>query len=180
MFVNKGWNFGRQDLQAGTLLGLRNMAMSDALASGVGARASAQRMAGDDPSLAAYGGLSALLSGQSRASNMVGMGRLRWMQERQKVLDQMRLMKYQQKLQKEMQPNALMGTLGNIGGMALGSWLAPGGWWAGKTLGAASGGVGSLAGQANINSYLDTLYGGGGEAGVSGIDPQLLAYLAYL
>ena len=45
MFVNKGWNFGRQDLQAGTLLGLRNMAMSDALASGVGARASAQRMA---------------------------------------------------------------------------------------------------------------------------------------
>lgn len=59
-----------QDFGGGDAIlhGLRQMALSDAAAQTIGARRAGQNAAGNDPSLAAYGGLSALLSGQGNAA----------------------------------------------------------------------------------------------------------------
>lgn len=142
---------------------LRNETLSDALAQGRGARAGAMRMAGDDPSLAASAGLSSLMQGQSNASHTLARAHLQQMALRQQFLQQKKLMKYQQELQRG---NPLMGALGSIGGMALGSFLGPLGASAGSALGGSlfgggGGSVGTLGGQQDIYSYLNTLYGGG-------------------
>lgn len=123
-----GWGGGFNRARPDYLLNLRNMMMSDALSQGQGARAAAQRSAGDDPSMASAYGLAALLRGQSNASRSVAQGRLQWMLERQRLLNQMRLMEKQAQLQRG---NPLMGALGSLGGGVIGSWLSPGGWFKG-------------------------------------------------
>lgn len=107
---------------------LRDVTMQDALGQMMGARSAAMRSAGNDPSMAASMGLEGMLRGQGNASRLLGQGRLQWLKGQQDLWNQMRLMKYQQKLQ---QTNPLAGLLGGVGGAALGAWLGPGGWFAG-------------------------------------------------
>ena len=126
--------FGQNDY----LSQLRAMMMADALAGGRGARAAGMRSAGDDPSVAASYGMEGMLRGQSAASRAVSQGRLQWMQQQQALRNQMRLMKYQQKMQ---QGNPFLGALGTLGGAALGSWLPGIGTGLGASLG---GGLGTL------------------------------------
>jgi hypothetical protein len=114
------------------LRGLRDLSMSDALAGQTGARQAAMVSAGDDPSVAASSSLQAMLHGQSNASRTLGMGRLQWQKSQLDLKNQRELMKYQQELMKQAQGNPLAGALGGIGGAALGSWLGPGGWFAGS------------------------------------------------
>lgn len=110
---------------------LRQSSLADATAQTVGARRAGMNAGGNDPALAAFGGLAGLIGGQGNAARTVGLGNLQWLKGQQDVMNQKRLMRYQMMLQQQAQGNPLMGALGGIGGMALGSWLAPGGWFKG-------------------------------------------------
>lgn len=108
---------------------LREMSLADAAARTSGARRAAMF---DDPYNAGFAGLSSLISGQSDAARTIGEGRLGWLKSIMDVNNQMRLMDYQAKLRKKAAGNPLLGALGNVAGTALGSWMAPGGWFAGQ------------------------------------------------
>ena len=76
---------------------IRNTTMADALARSRGARSSAQRMAGDDPSLAAAGGLEGLMVGQGEAAQALNRGALNRLGE----LDARKWQEYVLRLQRQ-------------------------------------------------------------------------------
>lgn len=104
---------------------IRNQTMADAAARTRGTRAAAIRAGGDDPSLAAYGGLLGLSEGQGDAATALNRGAL----ERMNEIDRRKYQEYILRLQHEwaMQQqrdaarNALYGGLGQIGGAVLGA-----------------------------------------------------------
>lgn len=111
----------------GYLRSLHEYVMQNAMAEQTGARNAAMRSAGDDPSKAAYGSLSGMLSGQSQASHQLAAGRLQWMKQQMEWAQRLKEMRQQAQLQKEAQGNPWLGALGSLGGSALGAWLSPGG-----------------------------------------------------
>lgn len=105
----------------------------DALGSMIAARHAAQTGAPNDPSLAGFAGLSALINGQGAAahdmtqaaSGVYGQLRARDIEEQ--------LAEFQANLQRrmyeEMNRNSWLGDLGQVLGAVGGSWLSPGGLW---------------------------------------------------
>lgn len=114
------------------LRSLHDYVMQNALAEQSGARNAAMRSAGEDPSMAAYGSLAGMLSGQSDASRQLSGARLQWMRDEAERNFQIRLMRLRAQMEKEAQGNPLWGSLGQLGGSVLGAWLSPGGWFRGE------------------------------------------------
>ena len=102
---------------------IRNLSMGQGMSRAAGARLAAQNASPNDPSLAAYGGLMGQLTGQSDASNQSQTAGLSWMQHMQEQAWQEQMLRLKAKLEREGQPNPLMGLLGT----AAGSFLGPAG-----------------------------------------------------
>ena len=102
---------------------IKNLSMGQGMSRAAGARLSAQNASPNDPSLAAYGGLMGQLTGQSDASNQSQAAGLSWMQHMQEQAWQEQMLRLKAKLEREGQPNPLMGLLGT----AAGSFLGPAG-----------------------------------------------------
>lgn len=106
---------------------IRNTTMADALARARGLRATAQRSAGADPSLAASAGLEGLLVGQGEAATALNRGAL----ERMQQMDARRWQEYILRLQRQWADEDakrqawadLLGVGGNIAGAAVGAAL---------------------------------------------------------
>jgi hypothetical protein len=112
---------------------IRNQAMANAGARTRGLRFAGQIAGGNDPSLAAYGGLAGLLTGQGEAARDVNAGSLGYLSQQKQFAQQEKMARLYHQWQMEQQRSAnaagLWGTLGSVGGGALGGWLGPGGWW---------------------------------------------------
>lgn len=121
------------------LMSYFNSANRNAAAGAMGARMSAMRASPNDPSLAAYGQLMGQMQYGQQAQQGYADAAQKWMAMKREQAWQEHMMRLQAKLQlenaKAMQPSGwsqLAGGIGSIGGAALGSWLAPGGFWKGK------------------------------------------------
>lgn len=124
-------NYNAQDgftpTNDGSVLGLlRSQALSDAGARTRGLRSAAQRSSGGDPALAAWGSLSGLLTGQGDAARMTNEAALQWEQElnRRKWQEYLANLQHQWQMEQQASANkaALWGTLGSVGGAALGAF----------------------------------------------------------
>lgn len=106
---------------------IRNVAMADASARSRGARASAMHSSPNDPSLAAYAGLEGLLGGQGDAAsslNRGALGRLSEIDRRKWEEYILRLRhEWEQEAQRQAAQAAMYGSIGSIGGAALGAYL---------------------------------------------------------
>jgi hypothetical protein len=115
---------------------IRNQAMSDAGSRIGAARGAAQASGGNDPSLSAYGGLNALLSGQGETARAANAGALGWTQHLADQAEQERQMRLRYQLEEEAARKAAGGAwaqaLGGLTGKVGGAWLSPGGLWKGK------------------------------------------------
>ncbi len=135
---------------------IRNQAMAGAGARIGGARLAAMDSYGNnDPSLAAYGGLNALLSGQGDAARGVNAGALQYQQQQQAQQWQQHLMELQamlqQRLYKSQQPSMwsqLAGIGGSLGGALLGGPF--GAALGGRVFGGGGGGGGGM----DMNDWL--------------------------
>lgn len=115
---------------------LRDTTLADAAARSRGARFSAQSAAPNDPSLAAYAGLEGLLSGQGDAARALNAGALQRLQQ----IDARQWQEYIMRLQRQWaQEDAkglgwaeLLSGIGDLAGDVGGTWLSPGGIWAGS------------------------------------------------
>jgi VIT1/CCC1 family predicted Fe2+/Mn2+ transporter len=99
---------------------IRNQAMSDAGSRIGAARGAAQASGGNDPSLSAYGGLNALLSGQGETARAANAGALGWTQhlaDQKWQEDQMRLRyKLEEEAARKASQNQWLSTLGSTAG----------------------------------------------------------------
>lgn len=115
---------------------MRDMAMADAAAQQRGARSAARVSAPDDPSLASWADLNALIGGQSDVSRgLMGAayGRLSEKDRRGWEEYMLRLRtKLEEDAMRRANAGGFLGELGEFGGGIMGSWLSPGGWFKGK------------------------------------------------
>jgi hypothetical protein len=129
-------------LDSGSMIGdwTRNTAMADSGSRINAGRTAAMVGAGNDPSLAAYGGLNALLSGQGETARASNAAQLGWTQHLADQAEQERQMRLRYKLEEEAARKAASGAwaaaAGGLVGKVGGAWLSPGGIWAGKSGGA--------------------------------------------
>lgn len=109
----------------------RDSALQDAAAHASGARLTAMDAAPNDPSLAAYAGLSGELGGQSQASHDVNSYAAHYLDEQSQRAWQEHMARLQYQLAEEQMrkqnAGAWAGDLGQILGGIGGAWLAPGG-----------------------------------------------------
>lgn len=106
---------------------IRNQSLSDAGARVRGARTAAMDAAGNDPSLAAYAGIDALLSGQGDAARGINAGALGYLgQQRnwQHEVDMANLMaKLREEEIKRQNAGGWLGDLGQLAGTLGGAWI---------------------------------------------------------
>ena len=114
---------------------LRSLAGQDAFAGIHGARLAAMNSAPNDPSQAAYGGLSALLGGQTNMAHGLNQAAGSYMQQQQANQWQEHMARLMSQLQmdqwRQMQPSAwqtIAGIGGQVAGNAAGGWLGHHGW----------------------------------------------------
>jgi hypothetical protein len=107
-----------------------NLVNQNALARQRGARSAAQRMAPNDPSMAAYGGLAGMLEGQSDASNQMSQATNAWLGQQDSQQWQERMLRLRAQLEEEAMKRANAGGIwGDVGGLAgnvAGAWLTGG------------------------------------------------------
>ena len=105
----------------------RNQAMADAGGRVRGARLAASGAVGADPSLSAYAGLDALISGQGDAAHDVNSGALSYALAEKKRRDEEAMMRLRYQLEEEAMRRAnagsWLGDLGQLAGTALGSYF---------------------------------------------------------
>lgn len=106
---------------------IRNQSLSDAGARVRGARLSAMDSAGNDPSLAAYAGLDALLSGQGDAARGINSGALGYLGQQRNWQHEMDMANLMAKLREEeikrQNAGAWLGDLGQLAGTLGGAWI---------------------------------------------------------
>lgn len=121
----------------------RSAYLNDAVARVRGSRLTAMTAAPNDPSLAAFGGLSAMLGGQSDVARGLGQLGSQWAQNE----DQQAWQEHMARLQAELQRKAIeeanryawLGQLSQLGGTLGGAYL---------------GGIGGRGGSGDLMSYL--------------------------